>query len=74
MLELILGKNFFFDLKNWFRKAPNFGIDPELAVVTGTAIQAGVLAGGWPLQVSAIELPIAKQKNHIYNRDLNNQA
>ena len=51
----------------YFGKAPNFGIDPELAVVTGTAIQAGVLAGGWPLQVSAIELPIAKRKNHIYS-------
>ena len=32
-------------------KAPNFGVDPELAVVTGAAVQAGVIGGGWPLQV-----------------------
>ncbi|KAI1715243.1 hsp70 protein [Ditylenchus destructor] len=50
----------------YFGKSPNFGVDPELAVVTGTAIQAGVLAGGWPLQVAAIELPPARRKRHIY--------
>uniref|UniRef100_A0A915DRU6 Heat shock 70 kDa protein 13 n=1 Tax=Ditylenchus dipsaci TaxID=166011 RepID=A0A915DRU6_9BILA len=50
----------------YFDKAPNFGVDPELAVVTGTSIQAGVLAGGWPLQVAAIELPPTRRKRHIY--------
>lgn len=34
-----------------FSKAPNYGVDPELAVVTGASIQAGVISGGWPLQV-----------------------
>ncbi len=48
---------------------PNFGVDPELAVVTGVAVQAGVIGGGWPLQVSATELPASARKIHIYHED-----
>ena len=51
----------------FFGKAPNYGIDPELAVVTGASVQAGVIGGGWPLQVTAIELPTQRRKLHIYN-------
>ncbi|VDN21134.1 unnamed protein product [Gongylonema pulchrum] len=36
---------------SYFGKAPNHGVNPELAVVTGAAVQAGVIGGGWPLQV-----------------------
>lgn len=48
------------------RKAPNFGVDPDLAVTTGAAVQAGVLVGGWPLRVSATELTSSQRKRHIY--------
>ncbi|KAI6234359.1 hypothetical protein M3Y99_00807300 [Aphelenchoides fujianensis] len=51
-----------------FGKAPNFGIDPELAVVTGVAVQADVLSGGWPLRVAAVELQAGLRKRHIYTR------
>ena len=50
----------------FFQKAPNFGVDPELAVVTGASVQAGVIGGGWPLQVTAMELPSNKRKVHLY--------
>lgn len=43
-------------LQNHFRKAPNFGVDPELAVVTGASVQAGVIGGGWPLQVCSLPI------------------
>ena len=44
-------------IKDYFNgKEPNTSIDPELAVVTGVAIQAGILGGAWPLHVSAIEI------------------
>jgi stress 70 chaperone-associated protein len=51
-----------------FRKAPNFGIDPELAVATGVSVQADILSGGWPLKVAAVELGIGLRKRHIYNK------
>uniref|UniRef100_A0A914D1Y2 Heat shock protein 70 n=1 Tax=Acrobeloides nanus TaxID=290746 RepID=A0A914D1Y2_9BILA len=54
---------------SFFKKAPNFGVDPELAFATGATVQAGVIGGGWPLQVSAMELPFAKRKKHIYRSD-----
>ncbi|XP_038056883.1 heat shock 70 kDa protein 13-like [Patiria miniata] len=41
---------------DFFSKAPNVEVDPELAVVYGVAIQAGIIGGMWPLQVSAIEI------------------
>ncbi|NWW81815.1 HSP13 protein, partial [Climacteris rufus] len=44
-------------IRDFFGKEPNTSVDPDLAVVTGVALQAGILAGSWPLQVSAIEIP-----------------
>ncbi|NXX87784.1 HSP13 protein, partial [Centropus bengalensis] len=44
-------------IRDFFGKEPNTSVDPDLAVVTGVAIQAGIVGGSWPLQVSAIELP-----------------
>jgi stress 70 chaperone-associated protein len=44
-------------IKEFFNgKEPNVSIDPELAVATGVAVQAGILGGAWPLHVSAIEI------------------
>lgn len=50
-------------------KKPNYGVDPELAVVTGVAVQAGVLGGGWPLRVAATEIPSKLRKVHVYTED-----
>jgi len=47
-------------------REPNVAIDPELAVVTGISVQAGILGGMWPLTVSAIEIPTSARKIHIY--------
>ncbi|NXY19168.1 HSP13 protein, partial [Atrichornis clamosus] len=44
-------------IRDFFGKEPNTSVDPDLAVVTGVAIQAGILAGSWPLPVSAVEIP-----------------
>lgn len=44
-------------ISQFFGKEPNTSVDPDLAVVTGVAIQAGIMGGSWPLQVSAIEIP-----------------
>lgn len=44
-------------ISQFFGKEPNTSIDPDLAVVTGVALQAGIMGGSWPLQVSAIEIP-----------------
>ncbi|AWO99371.1 putative heat shock 70 kDa protein 13 [Scophthalmus maximus] len=44
-------------IAEFFGKEPNTSVDPDLAVVTGVAIQAGIMGGSWPLQVSAIEIP-----------------
>ncbi|XP_069617004.1 heat shock 70 kDa protein 13 [Ranitomeya imitator] len=44
-------------IRDFFDKEPNTSVDPDLAVVTGVAIQAGIVGGSWPLQVSAIEIP-----------------
>lgn len=44
-------------IQDFFGKSPNTSVDPDLAVVTGVAIQAGIVGGSWPLQVSAIEIP-----------------
>lgn len=44
-------------ISEYFGKEPNTSVDPDLAVVTGVALQAGIMAGSWPLQVSAIEIP-----------------
>ncbi|KAM9853256.1 heat shock 70 kDa protein 13 [Aulostomus maculatus] len=44
-------------ISEFFGKEPNTSVDPDLAVVTGVAIQAGIMGGSWPLQVSAIEIP-----------------
>lgn len=42
-------------ITEFFSQQPHVRIDPDLAVVTGVAIQAGVMGGSWPLPVSAIE-------------------
>ena len=52
-------------IANFFQKQPHLGIDPDLAVVTGNAIQAGVLGGAWPLPVSAIEVKTSVSKIHL---------
>ncbi|XP_077421625.1 heat shock 70 kDa protein 13 [Vanacampus margaritifer] len=44
-------------IAEFFDKEPNTSVDPDLAVVTGVALQAGIMGGSWPLQVSAIEIP-----------------
>lgn len=44
-------------ISKYFGKEPNTSVDPDLAVVIGVAIQAGIMGGSWPLQVSAIEIP-----------------
>lgn len=44
-------------IRDFFDKEPNTSVDPDLAVVIGVAIQAGIMGGSWPLQVSAIEIP-----------------
>ncbi|XP_019384297.1 PREDICTED: heat shock 70 kDa protein 13 [Crocodylus porosus] len=44
-------------IRDFFGKEPNTSVDPDLAVVIGVAIQAGIVGGSWPLQVSAIEIP-----------------
>lgn len=52
-------------IKEYFGKDPNISIDPELAVVTGVSVQAGILGGVWPLKVSAIEAPTAAKKIYL---------
>ncbi|XP_018420644.1 PREDICTED: heat shock 70 kDa protein 13 [Nanorana parkeri] len=44
-------------IRDFFSMEPNTSVDPDLAVVIGVAIQAGIMGGSWPLQVSAIEIP-----------------
>jgi len=47
-------------------RKPNVEIDPELAVVTGIAVQAGIIGGMWPLTVSAIEMPTSARKIRLH--------
>lgn len=54
-------------ISEFFGKEPNTSVDPDLAVVTGVAIQAGIMGGSWPLQVSAIEIP----NRHLRKTNLN---
>lgn len=53
-------------ITEYFSKVPNTSIEPELAVVMGSSLQAGVIGGMWPLTVSAIEQrsPVLK-KIHV---------
>lgn len=44
-------------IEEYFGKPPNTGLDPELAVAHGVAVQAGIIGGMWPLSVSAVEIP-----------------
>ncbi|XP_041370041.1 heat shock 70 kDa protein 13-like [Gigantopelta aegis] len=50
----------------FFGKKPNTSVDPELAVVTGVSVQAGIIGGMWPLTVSAVELPTRVTKIHVH--------
>lgn len=54
-------------IETYFKKPPNISINPELAVVYGVAIQAGIMGNSWPLSVSAIELPTSVRKIKIKN-------
>ena len=54
-------------ISEYFGKEPNTSVDPDLAVVIGVAIQAGIMGGSWPLQVSAIEIP----NRHLRKTNLN---
>ena len=49
-------------IKEYFNKSLNTGIDADLAVVSGVAIQAGIIGGMWPLPVSAVEVQTSVQK------------
>jgi len=54
-------------IRNYFSgREPNVAIDPELAVVTGISVQAGIIGGMWPLTVSAIEMPTCACKIHLH--------
>ncbi|KAI6055600.1 heat shock 70 kDa protein 13 [Marmota monax] len=54
-------------IQEFFGKDPNTSVDPDLAVVTGVAIQAGIDGGSWPLQVSALEIP----NKHLHKTNFN---
>ncbi|XP_017694850.1 PREDICTED: heat shock 70 kDa protein 13 [Lepidothrix coronata] len=54
-------------IRDFFGKEPNTSVDPDLAVVTGVAIQAGIVAGSWPLQVSAVEIPNKNLRKTNFN-------
>lgn len=49
-------------IAQYFGKPPDVSVDPELAVVVGVSVQAGILGGAWPLQVSAIEVQTVARK------------
>jgi stress 70 chaperone-associated protein len=49
----------------YFGRTLNMEVDPDLAVVTGVSVQAGILGGMWPLQVSAVEIPMSARKIHV---------
>ena len=43
-------------------------VDPELAVVRGVALHAGVVSGSWPLRVAALDVPTSVRKIEIETR------
>ena len=53
-------------IREFCGKEVNTAIDPELAVASGVAIQAGILGGMWPLTVSALELPTRVTKVQVH--------
>lgn len=53
-------------IRDYFGKIPNMELDPELAVVHGVAIQAGIIGGMWPVTVSAVEIPSTLKKIHLH--------
>lgn len=49
-------------IADYFKKVPNTSIDPDIAVGTGVAAQAGIMGNGWPLKVAAVEVQNHKLK------------
>ncbi|XP_014793752.1 PREDICTED: heat shock 70 kDa protein 13 isoform X2 [Calidris pugnax] len=54
-------------IQDFFGKEPNTSVDPDLAVVMGVAVQAGIVGGSWPLQVSAVEIPNRNLRKTNFN-------
>lgn len=52
-------------LTEYFGREPCSSINPDEAVAVGVAIQAGIMAGSWPLPVAAIELPFDRPKLYV---------
>ena len=50
-------------LHEYFGKAPSHSIDPDEAVAVGVAMQAGILGGAWPLNVSVLEMVFDGQRS-----------
>lgn len=51
-------------LREFFGKEPCASINPDEAVAVGVAVQAGIMAGAWPLPVVAVELPFDGRKSY----------
>lgn len=49
-------------VSQFFGKVPNTSINPDIAVATGVAAQAGIMGNGWPLKVAAVEVQNKKIK------------
>ena len=54
-------------IEQYFGKKANIDIDPDVAVTHGVSLQAGILGGMWPLNVSATEVRTAVEKIQIEN-------
>lgn len=57
-------------ITEYFNKAPNTAIDPDIAVGIGVAAQAGIMGNGWPLKVAAVEIQNKIRKIHVHEEEL----